>query len=133
MLRLIYIVSETNKDEDSETKENNIELKEGFLIKAIRKGNIIILDNLHEANFIIIERLNELLDSSDNFYILENPLENNIEINDKFRIIELYKIYLASIIILWHFWIIFLVINFICKSIAKSHFFIYFIKGFFFT
>ena len=87
MLRLIYSVSETNKVEDSETIENNIELKEGFLIKAIRNGNIVILDNLHEDCSIIIERLNELLDSSDGFYIWENPLDNNIEINDKFRII----------------------------------------------
>ena len=56
MLRLIYIVSETNKVEDSETIENNIEQKEGFLIKAIRNGNIVILDNLHEANSLITER-----------------------------------------------------------------------------
>ena len=87
MLRLIYSVSETNKVEDSEAIENNIERKEGFLIKVIRNGNIVKLDNLHWANPIIIERLNELLDSSDSFYILENPLENTIEINDKFRII----------------------------------------------
>ena len=88
MLRLIYIVSETNKVEDSETIENNIERKEGFLIKAIRNGNIVILDNLHEANSIIEETLNDLSDSRDSFYIQENPLENTIEINDKFRIIR---------------------------------------------
>ena len=88
MLRLIYIVSETNKVEDSETIENNIERKEGFLIKAIRNGNIVKLDNLHEANSIITERLNELLDSRASFYIPENPLENTIEINEKFRIIR---------------------------------------------
>ena len=62
MLRLIYSVSETNKVEDSETIENNIERKEGFLIKAIRNGNIVILDNLHEDCSIIIEKLNNLLD-----------------------------------------------------------------------
>ena len=78
MLRLIYSVSETNKVEDSETIENNIERKEGFLIKVIRNWNIVKLDNLHRANSIIIERLNELLDSSDSFYIPENPLENTI-------------------------------------------------------
>ena len=87
MLRLIYSVSETNKVEDSEAIENNVERKEGFLIKVIRNGNIVKLDNLHRANSIIIERLNELSDSRDNFYLRENPLENIIEINDKFRII----------------------------------------------
>ena len=77
----------TNKDEESETIENNLEWKEGFLIKAIRNGNIVILENLHEANFIITERLNDLLYSRDGFYISEKPLENSIAINDRFRII----------------------------------------------
>ena len=77
----------TNKDKESETIDNNIEPIEGFLNKAIRNGNIIILDNLHEANSIITKRLNVLLDSRDSFYILEKPLENIIEINGKLRII----------------------------------------------
>ena len=82
-----YHSPSTNKSDESEAIENNLEWKEGFLTKAIKNGKIVILDNLHEANSIITERLNDLLDSRDSFYIPENPLENNIKINEKFRVI----------------------------------------------
>ena len=39
----------------------NMEWREGFLSKAIENGFIAILDNLHEVNSTITERLNGLL------------------------------------------------------------------------
>ena len=74
-----------------------MEWKEGFLSKAIEKGEIVILDNLQEANSVITERLNSLLDikydenkkkaTKKTFDIPENPLKNSIVIHDNFRII----------------------------------------------
>ena len=39
-----------------------MEWKDGFLSKAIENGELVILDNLQEANSTITERLNGLLD-----------------------------------------------------------------------
>ena len=74
-----------------------MEWKDGFLTKAIEKGEIVILDNLQEANSTITERLNGFLDIKydeekkkgipKTFEIPENPLKNHIEINKNFRII----------------------------------------------
>ena len=87
-----------------EFSENDIymEWKDGFLTKAIEKGDIVILDNLQEANSTVTERLNGLLDNkydenkkkgtSKKFDIPENPLKNSIEINKDFRIIGICDI-----------------------------------------
>ena len=74
-----------------------MEWKDGFLTKAIEKGELVIMDNLQEANSTITERLNGLLDikydegkkkgNSKKFDIPENPLKNSIDINKEFRII----------------------------------------------
>jgi MoxR-like ATPase len=79
-------------------KEIYIEWKDGFITKAIQEGKLVILDNLHEVNPTIIERLNGLLDikyddEGENkgikkkFDLPENPLKNSIEIDENFRII----------------------------------------------
>ena len=79
-----------------------MEWKDGFLTKAIEKGEIVILDNLQEANSTITERLNGFLDikydedkikgSSKKFDIPENPLKSSIEIHKNFRIIGICNI-----------------------------------------
>ena len=83
-------------------KKDNFEWKEGFLSKAIEKGEIVILDNLQEANSVITERLNSLLDikydenkkkaTKKEFDIPENPLKDSIVIHDNFRIIGICDI-----------------------------------------
>ena len=83
--------------EGSEGKNIYMEWKDGFLTKAIEKGEIVIMDNLQEANSTITERLNGLLDikydegkkkgEAKKFDIPENPLKNSIEIHKDFRII----------------------------------------------
>ena len=89
----------TPKKEEEINYENNTIMvwKEGCLTKSIKEGKIFILDNLHEANSTITERLNSLLDKKydenkeknhiNRFDIPENPLEGSIEINNNFRII----------------------------------------------
>ena len=80
-----------------------LEWKEGFLIKSIKEGKIVILDNLQETNSTVTERLNGLLDfkydenknKSENerkFDVPENPLESSIKIHPKFRIIGICNI-----------------------------------------
>ena len=63
---------------------------------------MVILDNLHEINPFIIEKLNGLLDKMYNndirhgnikkFEILENPIKDPIEIDENFRIIGICDI-----------------------------------------
>ena len=72
--------------------ETIMEWKEGFLTESIKEGKVVILDNLNEANSTVTERLNDLLDfkydsKERKFNIPENPMEDFIKINDKFRII----------------------------------------------
>ena len=94
----------TPKTEEEINNGNDtiIEWKEGFLTKSIKEGKIVILDNLHEANSTITERLNALLDKKydenkenrdkNRFDIPENPLEGSIEIDNNFRIIGICDI-----------------------------------------
>ena len=88
-------------------KEKNIlHWEDGFLTKAIEEGNIVILDNLQEANSTVTERLNGLLDikydedkkkgTVKKFDIPENPLKASIEINKDFRIIGVCDIHSIS-------------------------------------
>ena len=88
---------------DINNNENILEWKEGFLIESIKKGNIVILDNLQESNSTVTERLNGLLDfkydenkkKDDNkrkFDVPENPLESSITIHENFRIIGICNI-----------------------------------------
>ena len=82
------------KDNIINEKKINMGWKEGFLSKAIKNGEIVILDNLHEANSVITERLNGLLDikydenskkaTKRTFDIPENQ---SIEVHANFRII----------------------------------------------
>ena len=86
-----------NEEEINSGDDAIMEWKEGFLTRAIKEGKIVILDNLHEANSTITERLNALLDFKydenkkkgdiKRFDIPENPLENSIRIHNNFRII----------------------------------------------
>ena len=86
-----------NEEEINNGDDTIMEWKEGFLTKSIKEGKIVILDNLHEANSTITERLNGLLDfkydenkekwDKKRFDIPENPLEGSIVIHNNFRII----------------------------------------------
>ena len=87
------------KKEEERDNENILEWKEGFLTDSIKNGKIVILDNLQEANSIVTERLNSLLDfkydkniMERKFDIPENPLENSIIIHKNFRIIGVCNI-----------------------------------------
>ena len=83
-------------------KEIYMEWKDGFLTKAIENGELVIMDDLQEANSTITERLNGLLDikydegkrkgNSNKFDIPENPLKDSIEIHKDFRIIGICDI-----------------------------------------
>jgi len=83
-------------------KDIYMEWKDGFLTKAIENGDLVILDNLQEANSTITERLNGLLDikydegkkkgNSHKFDVPENPLKNSIKIHQDFRIIGICDI-----------------------------------------
>ena len=89
------------KSKDINNNENILEWKEGFLIESIKKGNIVILDNLQESNSTVTERLNGLLDfkydenknkGERKFDVPENPLESSITIHQNFRIIGICNI-----------------------------------------
>ena len=91
------------KPKDENGKNIYMEWNDGILTKAIEKGEIVILDNLQEANSTVTERLNGLLDikydedkkkgTSKKFDIPENPLKNSIEIHKDFRIIGICDIH----------------------------------------
>jgi MoxR-like ATPase len=105
-----FICTEETKCSDligSQTPQVNgkdiyMEWKEGFLTKAIENGELVILDNLQEANSTITERLNGLLDikydegknkgNSKKFDVPENPIKNSIKIHQDFRIIGICDI-----------------------------------------
>ena len=88
------------KEQDINKTENILEWKEGFLTDSVKNGKIVILDNLQEANSIVTERLNSLLDFKYDdkkgkdriFDIPENPLESSIKIHKNFRIIGVCNI-----------------------------------------
>ena len=74
------------------------EWKDGFITDAIKNGKIVILDDLHEVDSQILERLNSLFDiqykddiiygnKEKKFEIQENQRENSIPIHKNFRII----------------------------------------------
>ena len=80
------------KNLDLEKNNKIIEWKDGFLLKAIKKGKCAILDLIEEAPSTVTERLNSLLDQKyDNqekkFYVFENPKKKNILIDKNFRLI----------------------------------------------
>lgn len=78
-------------------KNNNnnnkvLEFKEGFLIKAIKRGRTVVLDCINEANATVGERLNGLLDKKNNeeeiyFDVPENTEELQVKIHKNFRMI----------------------------------------------
>ena len=89
----------------SETGEELISWKNGFLSNAIEKGGIVILDALDQAPSTVTERINGLLDKkydkTENikFDIPENPQKVSINIHPNFRLIcitEISKINLMS-------------------------------------
>jgi len=89
----------SSKKEKEIDNENILEWKEGFLTDSIKNGEIVMLDNLQEANSIVTGRLNSLLDFKydkniieSKFEIPENPLENSIIIHKNFRIIGVSNI-----------------------------------------
>jgi len=72
--------------------EEMIVWKDGFLTKAVILGLSVILDNIEEAPSTVTERLNGLLDKNygekDQYFdIPENPKNNSIRINPKFRLL----------------------------------------------
>ena len=81
-----------------------IQWQDGFLIKGIEKGGVVILDNIDHCPSTVLERLNSLLDkkydtlnkqninkkesiSKEKFIVNENPSKNEIDINPNFRLI----------------------------------------------
>ena len=80
--------SPTNKNEPG---EELIEWKNGFLLKAVENGGIVILDDIDQASSTVTERLNGLLDkkydNNEKFDIPENPKNSEIKINSNFRLI----------------------------------------------
>ena len=70
-----------------------LKFKDGFLVKAIEEGRIVILDCINETNPKIIERLNFLLDKKNNveeeyFDLPENTEKIRIHIHKNFRLIH---------------------------------------------
>ena len=82
-----------------------IQWEDGFLIKGIKKGGVVILDNIDKCPTTVLERLNSLFDkkyddSSDSnqnnnnekinkekFIVNENPEKKEIDIDSNFRLI----------------------------------------------
>ena len=80
-----------------------IQWQNGFLIKGIEKGGVIILDNIDQCPSTVLERLNSLLDKrydtlnrrkekrdnfpQEKFIVNENPSKSEININPNFRLI----------------------------------------------
>ena len=86
--------SGTDSKEIKDKKSNNeiLKFKEGFLVKAIKKGRCVIFDQINEAPSTVYERLNGLLDKKysdeDNtFPIPEYSEKANPKIKKNFRII----------------------------------------------
>jgi midasin (ATPase involved in ribosome maturation) len=83
-----------NNSIKNEEKYNNeiLKFKEGFLVKAIKRGKCVIFDQINEAPSTVYERLNGLLDKKyddeDNkFSVPEYSEKTNFRINKNFRII----------------------------------------------
>ncbi len=85
--------SETdNKKKDDKFNNEILKFKEGFLVKAIKKGKCVIFDQINEAPSTVYERLNGLLDKKYNdedntFPIPEYSEKKSFKIKSKFRII----------------------------------------------
>ena len=84
--------SETDTNNDEKTLNQILKFKEGFLVKAIKKGNVAIFDQINEAPSTVYERLNGLLDKKYNdedniFPIPEYSEKINPKIHKNFRII----------------------------------------------
>ena len=80
------------------------EWKDGFLVDSMKKGKIVVLDNLEQLNMNIKIRLSSIFDFIDEnvkinemnnrkFNLPENPLENTILIHKNFRIIFVSNIF----------------------------------------
>jgi len=85
---------DTNVRENTDKNYNNeiLKFKEGFLVKAIKKGRCVIFDQINEAPSTVYERLNGLLDKKYNdedntFPIPECSEKENPKIKKNFRII----------------------------------------------
>lgn len=86
--------SGTDTKENNDRKHNNeiLKFREGFLVKAIKKGRCVIFDQINEAPSTVYERLNGLLDKKYNdedntFPIPEYSEKANPKIKKNFRII----------------------------------------------
>ena len=85
--------SGTDTKETKYKKYNNeiLKFKEGFLVKAIRKGRCVIFDQINEAPATVYERLNGLLDKKYNdedntFPIPEYSEKTNPKIKKNFTL-----------------------------------------------
>ena len=86
------LIGQTRPCEQKKKSNKILSFKQGFLVKAIKKGKTVIFDNINEANAKVYERLNGLLDKKNNkeeqiFDLPENPKNSKIKIHENFRII----------------------------------------------
>ena len=84
--------TDTNNKENEKINNEILKFKEGFLVKAIKKGRCVIFDQINEAPSTVYERLNGLLDKKYNdedntFPIPEYSERTNPRIKKNFRII----------------------------------------------
>lgn len=79
-----------SKGKGNEAGNKLIEWKEGFLLKCIINGYVTILDNIDDAQPMVIERANPLLEEGlTQFNVFENQNDPYIDINDNFRLISI--------------------------------------------
>ncbi|KAH0800171.1 Dynein heavy chain, cytoplasmic [Histomonas meleagridis] len=89
---------------NTDTDQELIQWKPGFLTKAIQDGKCAVLDSIDEAPATVTERLNSLLDQKYDgeqkmFDIPENPQQSQIPIDKNFRLLctcNIDKIHLIS-------------------------------------
>ena len=75
-----------------------IRWEDGFLVKGLLNGGVVILDNIDKCPATVLERLNSLLDKKydncnkqgkmkEQFIVNEKPKNNSIDIDENFRLI----------------------------------------------
>jgi len=93
-LKLSDLIGQTKPCPKDDNSNNNqiLKFKAGFLVEAIEKGGIVVLDYINETNPKIIERLNSLLDKKNNeeeeyFDLPEDVEKLKIPTHKNFRMI----------------------------------------------
>jgi len=98
------LIGKQKPNEKSGLGKALIQWEDGFLLKGIEKGGVVILDNVDKCPSTVLERLNSLLDKKydnlnsnqnknnsknikDQFIVNENPEKKEIDIDPNFRLI----------------------------------------------